>query len=81
MASDFESDSELVVVHTFKSRPEADLAKSALEAASINAMVLGDDGGGVQPGLWESRGVAVVVKRDDEAAAHAVLDSDATPTE
>jgi hypothetical protein len=30
------SDSELVVVHTFSSRPEADIAVSALEALGSN---------------------------------------------
>lgn len=75
------SDSDLVVVQTFKSRPEADLAKSALHAADINALVIGDDAGGLQPGLWEGRGVAVAVNRADEAAARAILESDATRAE
>jgi hypothetical protein len=39
------SDSELVVVRTFLSRIEADLAKSALEAAGIEALVQADDAG------------------------------------
>ena len=75
------SDSNLVVVQTFTSRPEADLAKSALDAANIQAMVLGDDAGGVQPGTWESRGVAVVVNREDESAARDILKCDASPVE
>jgi hypothetical protein len=64
---------ELVVVGTFMSRPEADVAKSALDAAQIQSMVLGDDAGGLQPGLWEGRGVAVVVNREDEQAAREIL--------
>lgn len=68
---------ELVVVGTFMSRPEADVAKSALDAANIESMVLGDDAGGLQPGLWEGRGVAVVVNRDDEQAAREILDTGA----
>lgn len=75
------ADPDLVVVHTFNSRPEADVAKSALDAANIEAMVLADDAGGIQPGLWEGRGVAVVVNRDDESAARAILESDAQPAE
>ena len=75
------SNPPLVVVQTFNSRPEADVAKSALEAADIAAMVMGDDAGGVQPALWEGRGVAVVVRRDDEQAARDVLESTARPTE
>ncbi len=74
-------DSDLVVVETFNSRPEAELAKSALEAADIEAMVLADDAGGIQPGLWEGRGVAVVVNRADEAAARNVLESSARPAD
>jgi len=75
------SDTDLVVVHTFNSRPEADVARSALEAAGIESMVLGDDAGGTQPGLWEGRGVAVVVNRENETAARQILESDAKPVE
>lgn len=67
------SDSDLVVVQTFNTRPEADVAKSALDAAQIPAMVLADDAGGVQPGLWEGRGVAVVVNKADHDAARELL--------
>jgi len=35
----------------------------------------------VQPGTWESRGVAVVVNRADESAAREVLNADAKPIE
>jgi hypothetical protein len=73
--------SDLVVVHTFSSRPEADVAKSALDAAGIDATVLADDAGGVQPGLWEGRGVAIVVNRDDEQAAREILDTPAALSE
>lgn len=75
------SDSDLVVVQTFNSRPEADVAKSALDAAQIESMVLGDDAGGVQPGLWEGRGVALVVNRADASAAQEVLTTSAEPSE
>jgi hypothetical protein len=72
------ADSDLVVVHTFNSRQEADLAKSALDAASIPSMVLGDDAGGVQPGFWEAEGVRVLVRREDADAARDILDINAT---
>jgi Putative prokaryotic signal transducing protein len=75
------SHTDLVVVQTFNTRPEADLAKSALEAAEIDSMVVSDDAGGLQPGLWEGRGVAVVVNRADESAARDVLTSIAEPSE
>jgi hypothetical protein len=73
------ADSDLVVVHTFSSRPEAEVAKSALDAAGIEAMVMADDAGGTQPGFWEGRGVAVVVNAENEQAAREILDSDARP--
>ena len=44
-------------------------------------MVAADDAGGVQPGLWEGQGVAVLVDRDDEQDAREVLTADATPSE
>jgi hypothetical protein len=75
------ADSDLIVVHTFNSRPEAEMAKSALDAAGIEAMVVADDAGGTQPGLWEGRGVAVVVNSENEQAAREILDSEARPTE
>ena len=45
------TDSELVVVHTFDNRQEAEIAKSALEAAEIDSIVRSDDGGGMRPAL------------------------------
>lgn len=73
------TDRNLVVVHRFNSRPEADLARSALDAAGIDSMVLSDDAGGLQPALWESRGVAVLVNEADEQAAREILDLPAQP--
>ena len=71
--------SELVVVHTFKSRPEAELAHSALEAAGIESIVLADDAGGVQPGFWESEPVRVLVRAENLREARAILDTTAKP--
>jgi Putative prokaryotic signal transducing protein len=72
------ADAELVVVHTFGNRPEADMAKSALDAASIQSFVRSDDGGGMETGLWPSNGVEVVVRAEDLQAARDVLDLPAT---
>ncbi len=68
------SDTELVVVRTFNDRIEAELAHSALEAAGIESMVRGDDAGGVQPGLWTSEGVDVLVREEDATNAREILD-------
>ena len=62
----------LVTVGTFLTHIEADLAKSALEAAGIDAMILSDDCGGVRPHLWMG-GVKLLVRDDDAQRALEVL--------
>ena len=57
------------------------MAKSALDAAEIESMVMADDAGGTQPGFWEGRGVAVLVNRENEQAAREILELDAKPPE
>lgn len=72
------SDSELVVVQTFGSRPEADIAVSALEAAGIDSMIRADDGGSQRPALaWAGVGFQVVVRIEDSDAARAILEEPA----
>ena len=57
------TDSDLVVVHRFNTTEEAELARSALEAADIDAMVRRDNGGGMQPALgWAGAGVEVAAR-------------------
>ena len=74
-------DVELVVVHSFGSRAEADLAKSALDAAGIDAMVQADSGGGMRPALaWSGVGFQVVVRAEDAQVARDVLDLPARPS-
>jgi tRNA U34 5-carboxymethylaminomethyl modifying enzyme MnmG/GidA len=68
-------DSELVVVHAFHNGAEAELAKSALEAAGIDSMIQADSGGGMRPHLaWAGVGFQILVREDDAAAAREVLD-------
>ena len=66
-------DSELVAVRTFPNRIEAELARSALEAAEIDSMVEADDAGGTQTGLWPARGVRLLVRVEDAGRAEDVL--------
>ena len=74
------SGSNLVVVRSFGSHAEADLAKSALEAAGIDVMIKEDSGGGMRPHLaWAGVGFQVLVREDDAPAAHHVLDRPAKP--
>ena len=75
------TDNALIIVHSFASRPEADMAKSALDAADIDSFVRSDDGGGMETGLWSSNGVKVLVRAEDFQAAREILDLPATPAE
>ena len=69
------SDAELVVVHTFSSQPEADVAKSALDAAGIDSIIQADTVGGMRQHLaWAGDGFQVLVREGDAAAAREVLD-------
>ena len=68
--------SKLVVVQAFGSQVEADLAKSALESAGIDAMVQADRAGGMRDHLaWSGFGFKVLVLEEDAADARAVLKS------
>ena len=67
--------SDLVVVRTYLNNFDAELAKSALEAANIESMIKADDCGGTRPGLWMS-GVELIVRAEDAATAREVLAED-----
>jgi hypothetical protein len=68
------SDEDLIVVTTFSTPQEADLAKSALEAAGIEALIRTDSGGGMRPSLAWAGGVQVIVRSEDALAARDILD-------
>ena len=73
-------DSGLVVVQTFGSRPEADIAVSALEAAGIESTVQADTGGEMYRAIaWAGVGFQVVVRIEDSDAARAILETPARP--
>lgn len=63
-----------VVVATYSTRPQAELARARLEAEGIRAAVLSDDAGGLYPNLSPG-GVRVAVAEEDEEAARAILTS------
>ena len=66
--------SKLTVAERFASQVEADLAKSALESAGIDAMVQADRAGGMRDHLaWSGLGFKVLVREEDAAEAHDVL--------
>jgi Putative prokaryotic signal transducing protein len=71
---------QLVVLRTFSNHIEADLARSALEAAGIESMVRADDAGGTRPSLWVGSGVQLMVRAEDEPWAAEVLSGSASGT-
>jgi hypothetical protein len=67
-------DADLVVVHAFDHGAEAEVAKSALDAAGIDSMIQADSGGGMRPHLaWAGVGFRILVRSEDLAAARDVL--------
>ena len=69
------NDADLVVVRAFGTSTEAEIARSALEAAGIDSMIQADTGGGMRPHLaWAGAGFRVLVRAGDAAAARDVLD-------
>ena len=64
----------MVVIRTFLNNVDAELARSALEAADIKSMIRADDCGGVRPHLWMG-GVELLVDESDTAMAEEILSS------
>lgn len=65
---------ELVVVHTYDYRHEAEISRSILKAHAIEAIVRADDLGGLQPMLGAANGgVRLLVRRSDEHKAKNLL--------
>lgn len=66
--------SKLAVVDRFASQVEADLAKSALESAGIDATIQADRAGGMRDHLaWSGLGFKVLVREEDAVEACDVL--------
>ena len=64
----------MVVIRTFLNNVDAELAKSALEAAGITSMIRADDCGGLRPHLWMG-GVELLVDDSDAVQAEEILGS------
>src|SRR5262245_31215572 len=67
---------ELVVLRTYHTVIDAELAKTALDSVGIDSMVRSDNQGGQSPGLSFTRGVELLVSPNDVEAANDVLDVD-----
>lgn len=67
-------DAKLVVVKSYGTRAEAELAKGALEASGIPAITQGDTVGGMREHIaWSGAGFQVRVREEDATAAAEVL--------
>jgi proteasome lid subunit RPN8/RPN11 len=64
---------DLVTVRVFPTRSDAEIVKARLGAAGIDAIVLADDEGGLNPGFYAYYGVRVAVRAADRDTAELVL--------
>jgi len=65
---------ELVLLKTFGSRPEVDVAKSALASAGIDSIIEADTAGRMREHLaWSGIGFRLFVRADDAEAARNFL--------
>lgn len=66
--------SKLIEVQAFGTQMEADLAKSMLESAGIDAMIQADRAGGMRDHLaWSGFGFKILVREEDAASARQLL--------
>jgi hypothetical protein len=76
------SDAELVVVGSFLTRVEAELAQGALLAAEIESLISADDVGGQYASVaFGGRGVRLLVRPEDQPRAEDVLKEASVPSE
>ena len=66
---------DLVTIAVYHSEPEAELARSRLQAAGIDAMVTRDDGGGMYPQFQLVRGLKLRVRAEDEERSQELLEA------
>jgi len=68
------SQSDLVVVQSFGTEGEAEVAKGVLESSGIDAMIQADTAGRMREHLaWSGLGHRVLVREEDAAAARSLL--------
>ena len=67
---------DLATVAVYTIRSDAEIVRARLVSEGIEAIVIADDEGGLNPGFYSRYGVRVVVAAPDLAAAHAALDLD-----
>lgn len=68
------SQSDLVVVQSYGTEGEAEVAKGVLESSGIDAMIQADTAGRMRQHLaWSGLGHRVLVREEDAAAARSLL--------
>ena len=67
---------ELVVVRTFNTAIDAELAKSALDAADVDSFIQMDDAGGMRPHMVFAQGARLIVRAEDADRAAGILNAD-----
>jgi hypothetical protein len=73
ISSEHPNDAGLVTVRSFGSEPEALVAKAALDAFGIDAMISSDDCGGQRLHLAITEGIRLMVRQEDAGSAEEVL--------
>lgn len=68
--------SDLATVAVYTIRSDAEIVRARLVSEGLEALVIADDEGGLNPGFFAHYGVRVVVAAADLPAAHAALDLD-----
>ena len=64
---------EVAVLKVFNNEIDAGMAQQMLQNAGIKALVLKDDGGGMEPHLQRTNGVRLLLNRSDAERAYQVL--------
>lgn len=76
LPADFVHNDELITVRSFGSESEALVAKAALQAFGIDAMLSSDDCGGQRIHLAITEGIRLLVRQEDAHSAEQVLAPD-----
>jgi hypothetical protein len=69
---------DLIAVGMYLTDIDAELARSALEAAEIDAIIRADDCGGARPHMWMG-GVQLIVREEDADRAREILALEPSP--
>jgi len=67
-------DAGLVVVRTYQTLKDAELAKTALDSVGIDSLIRGDNKGGQSPEVPSARGVELLISPIDLDLATDILD-------